>query len=505
MMQGQPFQRSGTADAGELRAATGLVQGIVSRRHRPRDDAVRRLLAGADLAGLVVGLVAMILVANGGSDLERLGYGLLTLPVWIVLLKAYGLYDRDIKRISHTSVDDLPWLVHAMLVGCLMEWGVYKLVPGGGIEFGAVLVFGVVSVTLMIALRMLVRRYAKSILGPERVMLMGSGETAALLLRKMRAHPEYGLEPIGVISPAAEREGRALVEASPIAAATFAELPVLAHVGDDDLPSVLERHGVERLVISPAELGDRELLDMLQSCRALALKVSLLPQLFDALGPSVEVDDVEGVTVLGINPPVLSPSSMLLKRIMDLAGSLVLLIFAAPVCVVAAIAIKLDSHGPVLFRQERVGRGGRRFKVVKFRTMVIDAEDMREGLLAESIDQNWLHLVHDPRVTRVGRILRRSSLDELPQLFNVLRGEMSLVGPRPLIQSEFDQLKGWARSRIDLTPGLTGLWQVLGRTNIPFEEMIKLDYLYVTNWSLWNDLRLILRTLPVVVTRRGAN
>jgi lipopolysaccharide/colanic/teichoic acid biosynthesis glycosyltransferase len=134
-----------------------------------------------------------------------------------------------------------------------------------------------------------------------------------------------------------------------------------------------------------------------------------------------------------------------------------------------------------------------------------DAEARREELLAESIDPNWLHIENDPRITRVGQRLRHLSLDELPQLWNVLKGEMSLVGPRPLIESEDRMIGGWGRSRLDLTPGMTGVWQVLGRTNIPFEEMVKLDYLYVTSWTLWTDIRLILRTVPVVVTRRGAN
>jgi lipopolysaccharide/colanic/teichoic acid biosynthesis glycosyltransferase len=159
----------------------------------------------------------------------------------------------------------------------------------------------------------------------------------------------------------------------------------------------------------------------------------------------------------------------------------------------------------LLYRQERIGKGGRRFRMLKLRTMVVDAEARRAELLSQSKDPGWLHLEHDPRITRVGRVLRLASLDELPQLWNVLTGEMSLVGPRPLIASEDRMVDGWARGRVDLTPGLTGLWQVLGRTSIPFDEMIKLDYLYVTNWSLWGDIRLILRTLPVVLKRSGAN
>jgi exopolysaccharide biosynthesis polyprenyl glycosylphosphotransferase len=258
-------------------------------------------------------------------------------------------------------------------------------------------------------------------------------------------------------------------------------------------------------VLCDASADEKELLDLVHRCKELSLKVSLLPQLFSAMGPSVEVDHVEGVTVLGINPPVLPRTARYLKRSLDLAVSAILLLLAAPLMVLIAIAIKLESRGPVFFKQRRIGRGGRPLQVVKFRTMVVDAEKQTQELMAASQHSGWLKLEHDPRITRVGRILRRLSLDELPQLWNILKGQMSLVGPRPLIESEDRQVDGWERTRLELTPGLTGLWQVLGRTNIPFDEMVKLDYLYVTNWSLWTDIRLILRTFPAVITRRGAN
>ena len=260
-----------------------------------------------------------------------------------------------------------------------------------------------------------------------------------------------------------------------------------------------------RVIFSSGEFDEDELEPVLRDCRALALKVSVLPKLSDVLGPAVEIDDVEGVTVLGLNPPWLPRSSRAVKRAMDIAIAGLFLILFAPVLLLIAIAIKLDSRGRVFFAQERVGRGGRRFRLYKFRTMVIDAEQRRAELLAESMDPNWLKLEHDPRITRVGRRMRRLSLDELPQLWNVLRGDMSMVGPRPLIASEDDRVEDWARGRLDLTPGITGYWQVLGRTRIPFEEMVKLDYLYVMNWSLWEDVRLMLRTLPVVLAGRGAN
>jgi len=219
----------------------------------------------------------------------------------------------------------------------------------------------------------------------------------------------------------------------------------------------------------------------------------------------VEIDEVEGITVLGVNPPVLGRTSRMIKRGFDVAVAGTLAFLLLPVMATVALAVRVDSPGRILFRQQRIGMGGRRFTLLKFRTMAADAEEHREALLGESRDPNWLHVVDDPRVTRIGRYLRRTSLDELPQLWNVLKGDMSLVGPRPLIEEEDRLVAGWMRGRLDLMPGITGLWQVLGRTSIPFEEMVKLDYLYVTNWSLWFDTRLLIRTLPVVFSRRGAN
>ena len=198
-------------------------------------------------------------------------------------------------------------------------------------------------------------------------------------------------------------------------------------------------------------------------------------------------------------------AALALKRALDVLGAALGLLLAAPLLALLAVAIKRDSRGPVLFRQVRVGRGGRPIRIVKLRTMVVGAERQQEALRAHSRDPGWLLLGHDPRVTRVGRLLRRASLDELPQLWNVLRGEMSLVGPRPLIASEHAQLSAEQRRRSDVKPGLTGPWQVLGRTEIPFERMLELDREYVERWSLAGDLRLLARTVPAVLGGRGAN
>ncbi len=457
-------------------------QRVVARRYRERDAAVRRFLVAADMLAIVAALAIALAVLT--HHVGQFVWGLALLPIWVVIFKAYGLYDRDLKRISHRTVDDLPWVFHAVLIGSLLLLAYYRLLNANGIELRHVASFGVVAIIAIISFRALARRFAVSALAPEPVVLVGDAPELVTLAKKLRTHNQYGVEPTGPI-PLTD-------QGSPPSEAT-------------ELDDMIERDGAERIVVAREDFTEDALFHLVCRAREHGVKVSVLPQLFDALGPSVEIDDVEGTTVLGVNPPVLPRSSRFLKRTMDVVGALTVLVLTAPLFAVTALAIKVDSGGPVFFRQERIGLWGRRFRLAKFRTMVVDAEQRREALLVESQDPGWLLLDHDPRVTRVGRFLRHWSLDELPQLWNVLKGEMSLVGPRPLIDSEDQQLEGWRRSRIDLVPGLTGLWQVLGRTSIPFEEMIRLDYLYVTNWSLWTDVRLMLHTVPAVVLRRGVN
>jgi exopolysaccharide biosynthesis polyprenyl glycosylphosphotransferase len=452
---------------------------------------VRRLLAGADVLAVAAGLQLMAYLPARAHPGRIFLWGLLTLPAWLLLFKSYGLYDRDVRRMNHSTVDDVPWIFHSLVVGCVLMWLYYSLLPSNGVVFRQLAAFGLLAASLMLVLRLVVRNFAIRHLGGERVALVGDATELGLLARKLKSHPEYGAVPLGFVAVNAD--------------SATADLPLLGTLASGDLTDTIREHRIERVVVSHREVDEETLLRLIRNCRELGVKVSVLPGVFDAIGSGVEVDDVEGVTVLGMNPPVLSRSSRVLKRSMDLVGSLVLLLLTAPIQLGVAVAIKLEDGGPVLFRQRRVGRWDRQFHVIKFRTMCVDAEAKRAALLALSKDPGWLLLDEDPRITRVGRFLRMTSLDELPQVWNVLRGEMSLVGPRPLMEEDASQLTGWGRSRLDLKPGLTGLWQVLGRTSIPFEEMVKLDYLYVTNWSLWNDIRLLLRTFPVVFARRGAN
>ena len=475
----------------DLNSRQSLSRRVVARRHSGRDSDMRRLLVAADLAAICFGLVlATLLVSDHPGEFL---WGALSLPLWIVVFKAYGLYDRDTKRINYGTVDDLPWIFHAMLLGTLLLLALFRITPLGSIDLMNLAVFAIATTIGVSVFRVMARRAGASLLGPERVLLIGAGPRLKTLARKFRSHPEYAIELIGLISR--------VDAADPVDLG----LPTVGFLDDFDLEGAVERHRVERLVVAHEDYDDDRLFNLLCRSRELGVKLSVLPQLFDALGTSVELDDVEGITVLGVTPPVLPRSSRFLKRTMDIVGATAMLLIAAPVLAAAAVAIKLDSPGPIFFRQTRIGRYGRYFKLLKLRTMCMDAEQRREELLAKSKDPGWLLIDHDPRITRTGRFLRHSSLDELPQLWNVLRGEMSLVGPRPIIEDEDRQLDGWRRTRIDLTPGITGLWQVLGRTSIPFEEMIKLDYLYVTNWSLWTDVSLLLRTLPAVLLKRGVN
>ncbi|MGI8803275.1 MAG: exopolysaccharide biosynthesis polyprenyl glycosylphosphotransferase [Solirubrobacteraceae bacterium] len=478
------------ATAGEAPAAAGRPERLVARRYARRDFYLRRVLALSDLFGVTAALILTLALAPGGFGFGRVSYAVAGAPLWIVVFKLYGLYDRDVKRISHTTIDDVPPLFHALLIGSLGEW-IYFHLTDREFVFADVLVFAASAAVFVVAGRVCVRAAVARIVSAERVLVIGSGAGMQALVGKMRTNPRYRLQPVAIMdSPAA---ARAL------------GLPLVGRLGVDSLEDIVIAHRVGRVVLSDAEIDEAQLLTVLRECKAVSVKVSMLPAISSAIGPSVEVDDVAGITVLGINPPVLSRTSALLKRGVDLVGSAVLLVLTAPLMLALALLVRRSSPGRVFFRQTRIGKGGKSFELVKLRTMVADAEAQHAALLARSRDPAWLDVLADPRVTGIGRFLRTTSLDELPQLWNVLRGEMSLVGPRPLIAAEDSKIDGWGRGRLDLTPGMTGLWQVLGRTSLPFEEMVRLDYLYVTNWSLWGDARLMLRTLPVVLRRSGAN
>jgi exopolysaccharide biosynthesis polyprenyl glycosylphosphotransferase len=442
----------------------------------------------ADIAGIVAALAISAVLVGHGDAIPQIFWGLVLLPAWVLLFKVYGLYERDAKRVSHSTVDDLPWLFHSLVIGSLGLWLVLRYGPTQKMISSEGLVFFGLALGAIFLARAGARALSRVVIPAERVLFVGGGPMAQLLARKVRLHPEYELDPIGYID---------------LAESELSALPYLGR--PEEIDAVCNAHGVERVVILSPEVRPEELVDLIRRLRGLDVRIGILPHVADVLGPSVEIDDVEGITVLGVGSAMLSRSSRLLKRAMDVTIALTLLVLTLPLMVFAALAIKLTSRGPILYGQERIGRGGRRFRMYKLRTMIEHADAKEAELAASSRHPVWLLLDDDPRVTRIGRLLRHTSIDELPQLWNVLRGDMSIVGPRPMPPHVDEHISGWGRRRLDLTPGITGLWQVLGRTHIPFEEMVKLDYLYVTNWSLWQDIRLIIRTLPAVLGRRGVN
>src|SRR5262249_25001032 len=265
---------------------------------------------------------------------------------------------------------------------------------------------------------------------------------------------------------------------------------------------------VHRVAIAFSTDSHEQTLGVIRSMQGSDVQIDIVPRMFEVLGTNAQLHTLEGIPLVGLPSTRLSSSSRFLKRSFDVFAAAIGLAVLSPVFVAVAVLIKLDSRGPVFFRQVRMGAAGRTFRVFKFRTMVSDAEAQKADLahlnMHNGSDARMFKVPDDPRVTRVGRFLRRWRIDELTQLLNVITGDMSIVGPRPLILDEDQYVLSWARRRLDLKPGITGLWQVLGASDIPFEEMTKLDYLYVTNWSLREDVRLILLTLPALTRARAA-
>jgi exopolysaccharide biosynthesis polyprenyl glycosylphosphotransferase len=269
------------------------------------------------------------------------------------------------------------------------------------------------------------------------------------------------------------------------------------------LPRVVAEHHVERVIVAPGQKDGDGVVDAIRVANSCGVRVTVLPRVLEVIGTSVEFDDLGGQVLLGVRGFGLSPSSRFLKRVFDLVVTVTLLLMLAPLLTAIAVAVKLTSRGPVLFAQTRVGRHGREFQVLKFRTMIQDADERKQELLADNEAAPLFKIADDPRTTQLGRVLRRRSLDELPQLFNVLRGDMSLVGPRPLVVDEDRLFSGWQRRRYHVAPGITGPWQILGSSRVPVTDMVTLDYLYCTNWSLWLDAKILVRTVPYVLSRRS--
>jgi exopolysaccharide biosynthesis polyprenyl glycosylphosphotransferase len=465
---------------------------------------VRRALATADMAGLLLAfLLSLWLVGSRPDAGDHVGVWtelllfVLTLPLWILLLRAYRLYDRDEERADHSTADDVFGVLNAVTLGA---WGFFAaawVTRLADPTFVKLFVFWAAAIVLVslgrTVARAICRRRHEYV---QNTLIVGAGDVGQAIARKLLQHPEYGVNLVGFVDEHPKRRRDDIGEL------TLVGTPA-------DLATLVPGLDIERVIVAFSDLSSEETVALVRRLNEMDVQVDVVPRLYEVVGPQVSVHAVEGLPLVAVPRPRLPRTSLALKRALDMTMSGLGLVLLSPLFAAIAVAIKLDSPGPVFFRQVRRGRGSSTFRIVKFRTMAFDAETRKHELtdlnkhLRPGGDARMFKAADDPRVTRVGRALRRTSLDELPQLWNVLRGEMSLVGPRPLILEEDDHVEGWGAKRLDLKPGITGLWQVLGRDDIPFGEMVELDYRYVTTWSLGNDLKLMCKTLPAMARERS--
>lgn len=334
-------------------------------------------------------------------------------------------------------------------------------------------------------------------IGVDRVLVVGMGQAGQRIMQYIFNQPQLGYRVVGVVDPAPA--------AADWGIATEWRVERPAYLGDlGAVEAIVRDEQIDEVMIALPPTAHDEVLQVMQQCREQEVGFTLVPDLFELSLDHVRINEVAGLPLIEIKEASIRGWNYAIKRAMDIGISLAVLLVSSPLMLLIALTIKLDSDGPILFRQARVGKNGRIFEMLKFRTMCRDAEQMKESLQdADHQDPLW-KLKNDPRRTRIGRMLRRTSLDELPQFFNVLRGEMSIVGPRPQVPSEVARYEEWHYQRLTVTPGLTGLWQVNGRSDLDFNEMVKLDLYYAEHWSPWLDIKLMLRTIPAVIMARGA-
>jgi exopolysaccharide biosynthesis polyprenyl glycosylphosphotransferase len=454
----------------------------------------KRFLVGSDLIS-AVGALVIIRALSGGRLVQ---WDLMTAVLVVVLAKLLGRYDGRNAVIRRSVLDEIPSLIVLAAVWALI-WSLLSLPLGvqTGVGRGGIGVLWLTLAALLILTRGAAQAVATRLCGPERILIVGGDLARQSLAHSLSTDPGAHIKVVGYLPLEDER----LPASSGTRVAN--EDPRARRLSFDDLEAVVAALDIERVLLIPATADSDLTLSAVQRINALNVRVSLLPRLFEFVGSAVEFDDVGGMTVLGLRRPGPSRSSRIVKRGLDIVGASAALAFTAPLMLAVAFAIRFDSPGPVFFRQPRVGRAGRHFEIFKFRSMDDDAEARRAAIEHRNETQGLFKVSDDPRVTRIGRLMRRTSIDELPQLFNVLRGDMSLVGPRPLVLSEDALVVGRYRDRLAMPPGMTGPWQILGPTRPPLAEMVKTDYLYSVNWSLWLDIKILLRTVSHIRAARG--
>jgi exopolysaccharide biosynthesis polyprenyl glycosylphosphotransferase len=468
--------------SGPAAGSAPVAEGRVPEEATVRAGHLRRALAAVDAATCALVLQVLVpLFADRPGVAATVG----AMVLIVFLSKTCGLYDRDDVVLNKSTLDEVPKLIQLAAVLTLLVW-VYvdaTTLVELQIRAGAAILLG--SFALLVAGRLAGRLVVGRLSPPERCLVIGDAASIATVRQKLDS---------------------TRLNAMVVGAVTVDGGDSYSH---DDLLALFRHHvrrfDVHRVIIAPGSGMGPDTMEMLRVAKHSGVHVSLLPRMIEVIGSTVEFDHVDGLTLLGVRRFGLSRSSRLVKRGFDLVGSGLLLLAAAPVFLVISLIVRFDpsAPGPALFRQTRVGKDGEQFEMLKFRSMEVDAEERKESLRRLNSVEGLFKLPDDPRVTRVGGLLRRTSLDELPQLLNVWRGEMSLVGPRPLVVDEDRLVQGLDRHRLHLTPGMTGNWQILGSARVPLGEMVGIDYLYVANWSLWSDVKILLRTIPHMLASRG--
>jgi exopolysaccharide biosynthesis polyprenyl glycosylphosphotransferase len=435
---------------------------------------LRRMLALADFFAVATAAVFVGLWGSGSAGALLL---VLSAPIWIVTAKLAGLYDRDHRTLRHLTVDELPWLVMWTLSSTAVL--TLLLAPFPALNPSSndrLLVWGTV-LGVSFLLRASARNVWRRITPPQRVLIVGEGPLAQAVVRKLELFPD-------------------------IHATVHARIPSCSQL-DTLLDAVVE--DVDRVVIACSELNESLLERLLPVCRAHHVKLTIVPPTRGMFGTATQLTHIADLPLLDYNTWDISRTTAGLKRAFDVVVGLIGLVVTFPIFILAGLAIVVGSGFPVFFRQTRGGENARPFQMLKFRTMVRDAEALLPELVPfDELADPMFKLRADPRVTRVGRLLRRTSIDELPQLINVVRGEMSIVGPRP---EQLDLVERYApehQFRLAVKPGITGPMQVYGRGELTFEERLAVEREYVENLSLVRDFRILLLTLPVVFGRRGA-
>jgi exopolysaccharide biosynthesis polyprenyl glycosylphosphotransferase len=485
-----------------LRPNVGFPQRPVGGR---RGWLVHRALVVADLAGLIVAFVAAE-VALGGiengkvrSDVLQLAVlFVVTLPVWILAIRAYGLYDRDEEQTNHTTVDDLSGVFHLVTVSV---WVLFAGAWLSGIttpNLNKTILFWFLAITAIVVFRGISRSVVRRLPGyVQNTIVFGGGDIGQLVARKYLQHPEYGIRLVAVVddSPRERRQELEGIELWPT----------------DELPRLVRDLQVDRVVFAFSATPDNDALALIHRLRTANIQIDIVPRLFEAVSPNVTMHSVEGLALMGLPPTRLSRSSLAVKRALDLVVASVILVLLAPLMLFISWRIRRGSNGPAFFRQVRLGQDMREFTTLKFRTMAVGDNDAAHREYVRSIMSptatatgSGLYKIDRPEVTPIGRWLRRTSLDELPQLINVLRGDMSLVGPRPCIPYEIEYFKPHHFERFSVPAGLTGLWQVTARARSTFVEALDMDVAYARAWSFKLDLWILARTPIQVFRQRGA-